>query len=101
MSIEIESEIAEKLRIKFKLNKEETDQILLDFLTFTIPVKINKRFKAILKDPEDNKFIECAVASMADYIVSGDKHLLELKEFAGIKILTASECIAILKKNLK
>lgn len=42
---------------------------------------------AIAEDPADNKFIECAVAAGAKYIVSGDRHLLNLKAFKGIQIL--------------
>jgi len=40
------------------------------------------------QDPDDNKFLECAVSGEADYIVSKDKHLLDLEEYEGIKILT-------------
>jgi putative PIN family toxin of toxin-antitoxin system len=39
-------------------------------------------------DPHDNKFIECAVAAQAQAIISGDRHLLKLKEFQGIRIVT-------------
>jgi predicted nucleic acid-binding protein len=42
-------------------------------------------------DPDDNRVLECAVAGRADYIVSGDRHLLNLKQHAGIAILTARE----------
>ena len=44
-------------------------------------------------DPTDNKFLEAALFGEADYIVSGDSHLLELKTFRGISILTAREFI--------
>lgn len=37
-------------------------------------------------DPTDNRILECAVAAGSDVIVSGDLHLLKLKEFRGIKI---------------
>jgi uncharacterized protein len=40
-------------------------------------------------DPTDNKFLEAALAGDAEYIISGDKHLLELKEFRKIPVLTA------------
>ncbi len=39
-------------------------------------------------DPSDDIFLACALVAEADYIVSGDKHLLELKSFADIPILT-------------
>lgn len=40
-------------------------------------------------DPSDNRILECAIHSRASYIVSGDPHLLGLKQFSGIKITTA------------
>ena len=45
----------------------------------------------VCRDPDDNKFIECAVDSKAVYIVSGDKDLLDIKEYQGIEIMTAAE----------
>ncbi len=40
----------------------------------------------VCEDPDDNKFIECAIASDTKIIVSGDKHLLKIKGFKGIKV---------------
>lgn len=51
----------------------------------------------IKEDPQDNKFLECAIEAHADYIVTGDKHLKKLNEFEGIKIVNAKEFIDILK----
>ncbi len=48
-----------------------------------------------------NKFLDCAVcavAGKADYIVSGDRHLLELNEYEGVKIVTALELLEVLSK---
>lgn len=41
----------------------------------------------VCEDPDDNKFIECAVAGNCKIIISGDKHLLKLSEYHGITIL--------------
>jgi predicted nucleic acid-binding protein len=41
----------------------------------------------IKDDPSDNKYLECAAEGKADYIISGDKHLADLKFFRGIKIV--------------
>jgi uncharacterized protein len=38
-------------------------------------------------DPDDNKFIECAVASQSKIIVSGDKHLLDISGYKGIEVI--------------
>lgn len=48
---------------------------------------------AVEIDPSDNKFLEAALEGKALYVVSGDRHLLELKTFSGIPILTAREFI--------
>jgi putative PIN family toxin of toxin-antitoxin system len=56
-SVDIENEIARKLKTKFKLAEEDVNQILLDFSTFTLPVKIKKQLIVVQDDPDDNKFI--------------------------------------------
>jgi putative PIN family toxin of toxin-antitoxin system len=43
------------------------------------------------EDPDDDKFIECAVALKADFIVSGDKALLAIQDYMGIRIVTPKE----------
>ena len=48
-----------------------------------------EELNVIHQDPADNRFLECALAGEADYIVSGDQHLLRLKSFRQIPILTA------------
>jgi uncharacterized protein len=45
-------------------------------------------FPAALRDPKDLPVLSCAVSAKADVIISGDKDLLVLQEFAGIPILT-------------
>ncbi len=50
-----------------------------------------EKLKVVENDPDDDKFIEAAIAGNADYIISQDNHLLKLKEFRGIKIVTPAE----------
>ena len=57
----------------------------MTYLAETINPKITVR--AIPDDPTDNKYLECAVEGKADFIISGDRHLTDLKEFQGIKIV--------------
>lgn len=45
----------------------------------------------ICRDPDDDKFLECAKDSRALYIVSGDKDLLVIKNYDNIEIVTAKE----------
>ena len=42
----------------------------------------------ICRDPDDDQILSCALSAKADYLVTGDSDLLELKEFHGIRILT-------------
>ena len=49
----------------------------------------------VCEDPDDNKFIECAIASDTKIIVSGDKHLLKVKGFKGIKVHKPREFVEI------
>jgi len=48
----------------------------------------------VLADPDDDAVIACAVAGHSEAIVSGDRHLLDLKQYQGIRIVTAAELVA-------
>ena len=51
-----------------------------------------ERARCVVPDPNDEMFLECALAAEADYIVSGDKrHLLPLRQFRGIPIVSPSD----------
>ena len=54
---------------------------------------------SICRDPNDDKFFECAVAGRAQYIVSEDKDILDVGEIEGIKTVTADEFIALLSTD--
>ena len=45
------------------------------------------------EDPDDNKFIECAIASHCNLIVSGDKHLLNITEYRNLSVLKPGDFI--------
>lgn len=50
----------------------------------------------IFDDPDDDHVLACALAAQANLIVSGDHHLLDLKTYQGIRIVTASEALQLL-----
>jgi predicted nucleic acid-binding protein len=52
--------------------------------------------KVVVDDPDDDKVIECAVVGKADYIVTGDRHLLALGQYGNISIVKAAQFISIL-----
>jgi putative PIN family toxin of toxin-antitoxin system len=61
--------------------------------TLVVP---EKRLQVIRADPSDNRILEAAAAAQADYVVSGDRHLLDLKTYEGIQIVTPARFVAIL-----
>ena len=66
----------------------------LDLLTLRSEIVLAPVMPRVIKDdPSDDKFLECAIAGKAACIVSGDKHLLKLSEFRGIRILTPRQFI--------
>lgn len=60
-------------------------------------MQVKSGFKAVKEDPDDDIIVRAAYDGKADYIVSGDRHLLALKEYKGIKILTIDEMLNVLK----
>ncbi len=50
-------------------------------------------FHAVTTDPDDNLVLDCAVQGKTDFIVSGDSHLLELRELKGIPVVSPHELL--------
>jgi len=48
---------------------------------------------SVCDDPDDNKFMECAIASNSEIIISGDKHLLKVSGYQGIIVLKPREFV--------
>lgn len=64
-------------------------------------VVTNDRYKTdrIIDDPDDNKFLGCALEAKAYYVVSGDNHLLSLKHFHGIQIVDAKTFVQEMERK--
>ena len=90
ISPEILKEIKEKLLNKFSLPEEKLQEFL-EIIVFSSKVVYPKnRLDVVKQDSKDNKIIECAVEARASFIISGDKHLLNIKEYNKIKIISPS-----------
>jgi len=94
-SVDIDQEIFVKLTTKFGLDSTDAGSVMTDFSTFTKPIKISNRIHAVKDDPDDDKFIECALECGAEFILSGDKHLLRLKTYKGIDIVNVATFLKI------
>lgn len=79
-----------------KLSQEEINQFLNHFQATAITVEPQISLEIVKKDPYDNRVLECALAAGAAFILSGDEHLLELKEHEGVVILSPAGFITVL-----
>ncbi|MCH7567976.1 MAG: putative toxin-antitoxin system toxin component, PIN family [Nanoarchaeota archaeon] len=84
------------LKRDFEYSDEEIINIMEKVLSFVTLVEPAEKIDVVKDDPEDNKIIECAVESNAKHIITYDKHLLNLKEFRGIKAITPEEILGII-----
>ena len=89
-------EIRKVLARDFNLEKQEIDDIVNAVLYFTHLIETKESVKVIKDDAKDDQILDCAIACNADFIVSQDNHLLNLKLFRNIKIITPEEFIKIL-----
>lgn len=80
---------------KFGFTDEEIDGFIGRLLPNVILLNPSKKINAVEADPDDDKIIECAVEGESSYIISGDKHLLQLGEYKGIRILKATEFLQL------
>jgi len=97
-SIELLDEYARILKRDFNQDQKQIEEKIEAILKFSKTVNPTTKINEIKEDPQDNKVLEAAVEAEADYIVSGDKHLLKLKEFKGIKIVKAKEFLGNFSK---
>jgi uncharacterized protein len=88
---DILNEIGRVLGRKFSVPAEDVQAFRVEILTFAKLVTPSESLDAVPADPTDNRILECAVAAGSEVIVSGDQHLLELRNFRGIEIVSVGE----------
>jgi putative PIN family toxin of toxin-antitoxin system len=81
-------------RRKFNYPPEAISAILYEVQTLAVMAHPNRTLHVVKNDPADNRVLECALAARADWIVTGDKGLLGLRKFRGIKILSPNEFLS-------
>lgn len=96
--------IDELLRVtrypKFRFSDSEIDGFLGRLLRYAHVIRPTDAVNAVEEDPDDNIVLACALAGKADWIVTGDAHLLKLRSYEGIPILKAGDVLRIVKENL-
>ena len=93
LSRAIVEEYVEVLRRLGLQNERELGELLALFARgFSVQFTAKTpELHVVKEDPDDDKFIECAVALSAEVIISGDRALTEIKNYMGIRIVTPKE----------
>jgi putative PIN family toxin of toxin-antitoxin system len=92
------AELADVLgRKKFSARLEQAntsvDELVFGYAALAKTVRPNKIEAVIKADPDDDKVLACAKTANAEIITSGDSHLLDLREYDGIKIMTVNQLL--------
>jgi uncharacterized protein len=86
ISPQILKEVERIIKKKLLWDNSKTQSAVRRIKNFSEEVHPQERLAIIADDP-DNRILECAVAGQADFIISGDHHLLDLENYQGIKIV--------------
>jgi putative PIN family toxin of toxin-antitoxin system len=74
----------------FKLSSEEAERVVTEMRGIAQIIHPNSQV-IVCKDERDNKVLECAIDGGAEYVISGDLHLLGLKSFKGVKVISVMD----------
>ena len=90
--------LSKKLKRFVKLTEEEAKQYLALVAENSLLLRVKDKVKFIEADPSDNKFLELARVGQADFIITGDKHLLGLKKFGKTAIVSPGKFVKMMRK---
>ncbi len=85
---------------KFSLTAQEMKVIIEEeVLPFFEVIEVADKIKGVCRDADDDKFITCAVSASADFIVTGDRDLLDIGRYKSVRILSVSEFLRMFKSE--
>jgi uncharacterized protein len=94
ISKDIIDEVLSVLSSKFGRDREELSHVAVILSELAQWVKPARRIK-FLKDEPDNRILECAIYGKADLLVTGDKEILQVREYKGVKIISLREYLEL------
>jgi putative PIN family toxin of toxin-antitoxin system len=89
----------ERLQKKYRRIREEREGLIDDLRNFATMVDPQQKLSVVQADDSDNRYIECAIESGANFVVTGDPHLLDIGEYQGIPILTPAIFVVLLENT--
>ena len=99
-SVPILTETATVLQSKFDGAEVKTRGMMQAISRVAHILRITSRLPVVADEP-DNRILECAIQAHADFIVTGDRHLLTLKHFEGVKIIGLAVVLELLSSSEK
>jgi putative PIN family toxin of toxin-antitoxin system len=82
---------------KFKLGPGEIEELLREeVLPFVTTVRPRRRLRIVRRDPDDDKFVDCALSGRARYVVTGDKALLDVGRFRRVSMIRVGDLLRVL-----
>ncbi len=94
-SLEIISEYTRVLKRDFNYSDTEASYVASRVLAFVTLVKPVVKLSVVKEDADDNKIIECALASNSLFLITYDKALLKIKNYQNISVLTPEQFLAL------
>lgn len=88
-------------RPKFGFQAEVIQAILSELNAIGHLIKPLSHVREIQEDADDNRILECAIEVSANYIISGDTHLLSLKKYRNIRVVSPAEYLKIISETVK
>lgn len=97
-SVAILTELARKLDEKFGWERQKIVQLITSISDLATVLKTTPWLKVLSDDP-DNRILECALKAGADFLVTGDKHLLKLRSYGDFEIIKLSNFLRMLEQK--
>jgi len=100
LSSQILAELADVLsRDKFNVANAQIDKFLSILVRYAVVVPVQSTSKIIIEDPDDDIILDTAFCGKAEYIISGDKHLLKIARYQNVQILSINDFLQKIGKK--
>jgi len=88
-----------QLRNRYGLTSSRVERLVRGLRQFALMTPGELDVRGVARDPDDDKLLACAVEGAADYLVTGDQALLELREHQGVQIVSPPEFFRVLEER--
>jgi uncharacterized protein len=88
-------ELADVLRVKFAWREPDIEKVIAQIRALANHVAPAKKVKVVHRDSDDDAILACAATALSDYLVTGDKDLLEVASYGVTQIIKPAEFLAL------